>query len=260
MPELSDVEGFRRYFARHAKGKRIGGVRVPDEDLLRNTSPSGIGRALKGKRFDSPRRHGKWLIAPAGEATVLLHFGMTGGLDWTSKTDDPPGPHHRVIFELDGGEMRFRDQRKFGGVWLVRAGEEIEDVTGPLGPDARSLSREQFDELVAGRRGGIKGALMDQELLAGLGNELSDEILWRARIDPRTDTESLGRRERTSLYKAMDNVLDRSIERGHIPRERGWLESVRDQRGADCPRCGTTLRRDKVAGRTAIWCPRCQGG
>ena len=114
MPELSDVEGYKRYFNRHAGGRRIERVDVVDPAMLRG----GSVRGLAGEVLGHARRHGKWLIADAGSATVLMHFGMTGLLRFGSYGDRHM--HDRVVFVLDRGELRFRDMRKFGGVWVVR--------------------------------------------------------------------------------------------------------------------------------------------
>jgi formamidopyrimidine-DNA glycosylase len=257
MPELSDVEGFRRYFARQAGGRRIERVEAPDADLLRNTSAQRLGRALKGERFADPRRHGKWLLPPTRGPIVLLHFGMTGRLSWSGEDPDPHS-HDRVIFPLAGGALRFRDQRKFGGVWLARDEGERTEVTGPLGPDALAVERTDLDGRLAGRRGAIKSALMDQELVAGLGNLLSDEILWQARVHPRRKARGLEEPERAAIYDALRQVLRESVEHGRVPRREGWITGARDDRGAACPRCGTKLCHSTVASRSACWCPRCQ--
>jgi formamidopyrimidine-DNA glycosylase len=257
MPELSDVEGFRRVLDRHANGRLIDAVEVPDRTLLRNTTPQALGRAVRGRRFGDPARHGKWLIAPVDGSAVLMHFGMTGALDWMPRGWERH-PHDRIVFLCDDGELRYRNMRKFGGVWVARSDSDRERITGPLGPDAAGLPREDFHALLEGRRGSVKAALMDQRLLAGLGNLLVDEILWRAGVDPRTPVPRLRRPRRDALYDGMREVLRGSIPAGRVPHGRSWLTSVRDVKGAACPRCGTPLRRARVAGRTACWCPRCQ--
>jgi formamidopyrimidine-DNA glycosylase len=260
MPELADVEGYRRYLSRYAKGKRIEAIEAPSSDLIRNTSAAGLGRALRGRRFARPDRHGKWLMAPTdGDPFVLMHFGMTGNLEWSPRGDTDRHVHDRVVFLLAGGEeLRYRNMRKFGGVWLARDASEIGRVTGRLGPDALDLDRDAFEELLAARRGGVKAALMNQRLLAGIGNEISDEILWRARIHPARSLASLNRRTRGRIYDAMRGVLTESVRHGRIPRKPGWIEEVRGTPDAKCPSCGTRLRRSTVAGRTAYWCPRHQ--
>jgi formamidopyrimidine-DNA glycosylase len=257
MPELPDVEGFRRYFARYAAGRRIASVQVADHELVRNTTPQGLGRRLTGRRFSKPARHGKWLIAPTGGAELLLHFGMTGLLVY-SAFDVEPHRHDRVTFVLAEGRLRYRNMRRLGGIWLVESTAEREAATGPLGPDALDIDANEFARLLERRRGGIKSALMDQRLIAGLGNLLSDEILWRARIHPRHPVARLRRDRLERLHGAMRRVLRDANRHRRVPPIPGWLTGARDSPEPRCPRCGTRLRRATVAGRTAVWCPRCQ--
>jgi formamidopyrimidine-DNA glycosylase len=257
VPELPDVEGFRRYLAKHAQGRRIDRVDVLDREIVRNRSSQALGRALKGRRFATPQRQGKWLIAPVGEVELLLHFGMTGALRWAPEREDRDR-HDRLVFRCAGGELRYNNMRRFGGVWLARDEHERASVTGPLGPDAADLNRAGLEELLSKRRGGVKAALMDQRLLAGVGNLLSDEILWRAWINPSTPVGKLSRARRNRLYEALHETIAESSRYGRIPHGRRWLTRVRDDRQAECPRCGTRLRHGTVAGRTACWCPRCQ--
>jgi formamidopyrimidine-DNA glycosylase len=250
VPELPDVEGYRRV-ATKASGRRIEHVDLLDRTLLRGGRPN----AVEGERFGEFERHGKWLIVPAGEAEVLMHFGMTGRLDWERRRSERH-VHDRIVFVCRGGELRYRNMRKFGGIWISRRGRER--VTGPLGPDATQVDRERFRELLAARRGGLKPALMDQRVIAGLGNLMVDEIAWRARIDPRVQVKRLSARRLDRLWEAMDEVVRDSIPTGRVPPVEGWLTGVRDGREARCPRCGSRLRRATVAGRTTVWCARCQ--
>jgi formamidopyrimidine-DNA glycosylase len=182
---------------------------------------------------------------------------MTGLLTW-SADDSERHPHDRAIFVCERGELRYNNMRRFGGVWLARDARERDKVTGPLGPDAATISHDEFERLLAGRRGGAKAALMDQRLLAGVGNLLSDEILWRARIRPQTPVSRLSPSQRRRLYEALRAAVSESVRYGRVPHGQRWLTRVRDERGARCPRCGTALKRATVAGRTACWCPRCQ--
>jgi formamidopyrimidine-DNA glycosylase len=241
VPELPDVEGFRRYLARHAQGRRIRRVEVPDHAIVRNRGAESLGRALAGSRFAEPDRHGKWLIAPVGRVELLLHFGMTGELRWADDSRDRHR-HDRAIFVCETGELRYNNMRRFGGIWLARDRSERDRVT----------------ELMRGRRGGIKAALMDQRLLAGVGNLLSDEILWRARVHPSTPVPALSPRALNHLHTALRETVSESTRYGRVPHGERWLTRVRDSRDAHCPRCGTRLRRGTIAGRTACWCPRCQ--
>jgi formamidopyrimidine-DNA glycosylase len=250
VPELPDVEGYRRT-AEQASGRRIERVDVIDRTLLRG----GRASVVEGERFGEFTRQGKWVFAPAGDAEVLMHFGMTGRLDWEPRGTDG-NVHDRIVFVCRGGELRYRDMRKFGGVWISRQGRER--VTGSLGPDATEVGLERFRELLASRRGGVKAALMDQRLIAGLGNLMVDEIAWRARVHPRTAVGRLPRRRVERLWRAMDEVVRESLPGARVPTAEGWLTGVRGRRDARCPRCGARLRRATVAGRTTVWCGRCQ--
>jgi formamidopyrimidine-DNA glycosylase len=269
VPELPDVEGFRRFYSRHAEGRAIVRVEVPDPALVRNRSRRSLVRMLVGRRFGPGRRHGKWLIIAlshldASSQTeskdapeLLMHFGMTGALAW-SDNDAGRHRHDRLIFVCEGGELRYNNMRRFGGVWLAGSPRERGRITGPLGPDAAELAFEQFAALMEARRGGAKAALIDQSLLAGIGNLMSDEILWRARIDPRSPVQSLDKRRRRRMYEALRAVVSESSRYGRVPHGERWLTRVRDDRAARCPRCGNRLRRARIAGRTACWCGRCQ--
>jgi formamidopyrimidine-DNA glycosylase len=255
MPELPDVEGFRRVLADNATGRAIERIDAPDRAMLRNAIPQAFGRALRGHSFEEPARHGKWVLAPAGGPVVLMHFGMTGLLAWAEEGGERHR-HDRIVFSCDGGELRYRNMRRFGGIWLARDRNEVGELLGSLGPDAESVDRLGFDALLERRRGGVKAALMDQTLIAGLGNLLVDEILWRAH--PRKQGRALGRRHRDALFAAMEETLRDSIPTARVPPAEGWLTQVRDRRDASCPRCGARLRKSTVAGRTTCWCPRCQ--
>lgn len=258
MPELPDVEQFRRYLLQHATGRQIRDVVVTDKGILRGVRAEPLRKALSGHRFEEPDRHGKWLIAWTTGPAALIHFGMTGDLEWA------PGPagrhrHDRVVFVLDRGELRYRNMRKLGGLWLAHDPDEAASIMGSLGPDALSVSRRQFLELLSRRRGRVKAALMDQRLVAGLGNILVDEILWQARLHPATPVQRLSATERDHLYTVMRNVVRRSVERfDHVERSRRWLSHVRGMPGARCPRGHGILRRTVIGGRTTYYCPTCQ--
>ncbi|MFD8379276.1 Fpg/Nei family DNA glycosylase [Streptomyces sp. NPDC059679] len=260
MPELPDVEGFRRVLASCAEGRRVEGVEVGDAGVLRGVTSQRLRRELTGRRFDAPERHGKWLIARTDGPTVLLHFGMTGDLT-CHEHDDPPHPHDRVTIVLDDGhDLRYRDQRKLRGLWLAATDADLDRILGDQGPDALSVSRAELDERLAGRHGRVKATLTDQSVVAGLGNLLGDEILWRAGINPARRTDELTPEERARLERAMRGVLLTSVQAGHVPTSPSWLTGRRDDPDPHCPRCGSPLRRSRMAGRTTAWCPHCQPG
>jgi len=258
MPELPDVQGFRRYWSRYMTGERVRRIEVPTPAILRNRRASTLRRALAGRRFARPDRHGKWMLAPTDGPTLLLHFGMTGGLHWSANAGEARHRHDRLIVITGSGEMRYRNMRMLGGAWLARDERELNGIVGSLGPDAAELDPDELAALFDGRRGGAKATLMNQRVLAGIGNELSDEILWRARIHPARRINALGPRKRMELARVTRNVLAESSRHGRIPRESGWLEEQRGTRDPRCPRHNGPLRRSRIAGRTSYWCPRCQ--
>jgi len=258
VPELDDVEHFREIFRRRAAGKEVSAVTV-DPTILRNTDAETLRRSLPGHRFEDPERHGKWLICWTDGPALLLHFGMTGDLIWSGE-EPARHRHDRLILEFrEGGELRYRNMRKLGGVWLAHGRGEVEAILGGLGPDALGLGRREFETRLARRRGGVKAALMDQGFVAGVGNLLADEILWQARLHPRRTVGSLTEEERGRLYSVLHRVLRESV-RGHgaMARRRSWFTPIRGVAGGACPRCGTALTRTVVAGRTTYLCPNCQ--
>lgn len=181
MPELPDVEGFRRELGKTLPGRRIRHVAVRDPGILRNTTARGLARRLDGRRFATPRRHGKWLILPTDGPTLLVHSGMTGHPYYAANDAEPVG-YERLVVSLDKGELRYADLRKLRGVWLADGDDDVADVMGPQGPDALGISLRAFRDVLDGRSGRLKPTLMNQSVIAGLGNLLTDEICWRARV------------------------------------------------------------------------------
>lgn len=257
MPELPDVEGFRRVFASHAAGRTVQRVEVRDAGVLRDVTARQLSRAVAGRRFSEPRRHGKWLVAPTGSHAVVLHFGMTGSLHWAE-----PGRsvdrHDRVVFAFSDGELRYRDMRKLQGLRWVDFPRGVADLLGGIGPDATEMTAKKWDEVVHGRRGQIKATLVDQSVVAGIGNLLADEILWRARLHPRVSCARLGKDEVGALATATRAVLRQSIKAGRVPPRKSWLTGRRDEPSGACPRCGTILAHGRTGGRSTTWCPHCQ--
>jgi len=256
MPELPDVEAARLQIEAHV-GSRILDVGASDTSVLRNASLDELRDVLLRRRITGASRRGKWLVVHTGVPSVVIHLGMTGQLCWQPATVDRER-FERVTFTTDQGELRFTDRRKLGGIWLALRPVQVEALLGGLGPDALSVSCADLVAALTTRRGRLKLALLDQSLVAGLGNMLSDEILWRARLHPDRDPSTLTTLEGRRLCRALGRALTAAVREGHIPRTASWLSS---QRGADaprCPRCRSPLRSSKMNGRTALWCPRCQ--
>ncbi|MEV4732569.1 DNA-formamidopyrimidine glycosylase family protein [Saccharopolyspora sp. NPDC049426] len=260
MPELPDVEGFRRVVADHVTGLRARSVRVLDTGVV-HTSPTDFARALEGQVFAEPSRCGKWLRVPtrnrSGYPQLLAHFGMTGAFVWTPG-EEADHRHDRVVFEFREGSLRYRDMRKLTGLWLATERSELAELLGDLGPDAAGVGRRDLRSQLTRTARRIKPALMDQTVVAGLGNLCVDEILWRARLAPTASTAELDTAQWARLHARLGSVLRSSSRVGHVPDRPSWLTGHRDEPGGRCPRCSTPLRRNKVGGRSTVWCPHCQ--
>ena len=257
MPELPDVEGARRLVEQHGRGARILNVDVPDPSVLRHVTLPTLRRTLRGRYVEAARRHGKWLIVDTDGPAFAVHLGMTGQLRWLPEGAVPP-PFVRAAIATDHGDLGLVDRRKLGRLRLIRSAADLQALLGDLGPDALGLACQDLLGRLGGTRKGLKAALMDQAIVAGLGNMLSDEVLWRARLHPNERAAGLSPAEGRRLCRAMQGALRSSVRAGHIPRGRTWLSSQRGVDDPTCPRCATPLRRTTVQGRSAIWCPRCQ--
>lgn len=260
MPELPDVEVFRRYLGRTALHRRIRSVSVENRKVLKDVSERTLARHLKGRRLEETRRHGKFLFArlDSGPEWLVLHFGMTGFLKYFRRRESAP-EHPRVVLGLDDGyRLAYDSQRMLGDVQLTKDVDAF-CVEHGLGPDALSLDAEGFAEQVGGRRGAVKSALMNQSAVAGIGNVYSDEILFQARVHPDTSVASLEDRDLRDLHRATRKVLEGAIHCRADPQRvpRSWLLPHRYE-GGSCPRCGGRLERIPAAGRHAWICPRCQ--
>jgi len=256
MPELPEVEIYARYFARHALRQRIARVRVLDERILGAVRKEVFARALRGRAFTRVRRHGKHLFADAGGTWLHLHFGMTGDLGYYR--DDPPR-FARVVFDFDNGaHLAFEDMRLFG------VADTIDDPDAfirlhALGPDPLDLRLAEFRRLIAKRRGATKSLLMSQDVIAGIGNLYADETLFQSAIAPRRPVDRLTSAEIRTIFTTMRKILLTVIERhergdDHPPR---YLIHHREE-GARCPRCGGTIVKSVVFGRTTYSCTRHQ--
>ncbi len=258
MPELPEVETFARYFARHALNQRIARVDVLDERILGEVRRDAFVRKLKGREFTSVRRHGKHLFADAGGVWLHLHFGMTGDLAYTR--DDPPR-FARVIFGFDNGpKLAFEDMRLFGVVDLLDDPDAFIREK-KLGPDPldRAFTPKKFAALLEKRRGAVKSLLMSQEIIAGLGNLYVDETLYQTSIHPRRPVDRLKEPEVRAIHATIRRILREAIARHAREAELpgAYLYHHREV-GDRCPRCGGTIQRTVVFGRTTYFCAKHQ--
>lgn len=259
MPELPEVETFKRYLDSTSLHERITNVEVMDAYVLKRVSARELARRLKGRRFENSHRHGKHLFVRAGDELWLrLHFGMTGSLEYLKRDEAAPNTA-RVIFRFAGnGRLTFDDQRKFGEIELIRNVDEFLQERR-LGPDALQVSLSQFKAIVGKHRGAVKAVLLNQQLIAGIGNLYADEILFHARTHPATEAVRLSDKNLGRLFRATRHVLEKAIalktDFNRLPKS--WLLPHRGKHGR-CPRCGRELKLSSTGGRTTWFCSRCQ--
>jgi formamidopyrimidine-DNA glycosylase len=258
MPELPEVEIFKRYFDRTSMHQRIVSVDVRNAYVLKDISASELTRKLKGRRFELSHRHGKHLFVRAGRNVWLrLHFGMTGSLAYLNADQQMP-PYVRVLVRFEKNRrLAFDDPRQFGEIGLLKDVDEYLTARA-IGPDALKISFSRFKEVLS-RRGAVKAVLLNQKLISGIGNLYADEILFRARIHPATQISALDEKTVRRLFRATHSVLKTAIEAkadaDHLPKS--WLLPHRGK-GGKCPRCGHELRSAIIGGRTAWFCAHCQ--
>jgi formamidopyrimidine-DNA glycosylase len=259
VPEILEVEQYRQ-LAATTLGRTVAAVDAPDAWFLkRGTDARALTDVLVGRSFATDRRIGKLLLLDIDEGPTLgLRFGMTGALfvdgqpaiarlEYTRDLNDPAWDRFVVHF-VEGGELALRDPRRLGGV-------EIDPDESRLGPDAMAITPAELRDALAGSSAPLKARLLDQSRIAGVGNLLADEMLWRASLDPARPAGSLTAAEQRRLHHHLRTTLRELTERGgsHM----GDLQVMRDRDGV-CPRDGTPLERRTVGGRTTYSCPHHQ--
>lgn len=261
MPELPEVEIYRRYVERHALRQKIARVELRDRRIAPRLSPAALRKALVGRTLSRVERHGKHLFARVAEdAWLHLHFGMTGDVTYYRSEDDAPKFARFVIGFVNGMHLAYDDPRLFGRVNLIARPADFV-AARRLGPDAldRSLDAAAFRRMLEKKKGMIKAVLMSQGTIAGVGNLYADETLFQASIHPKTPMDRIDPKARDAIFRTLRKLLLDVIAR----KERGadypnrYLMQHR-QAGERCPRCGGTIERTIVMTRTTYYCARHQ--
>lgn len=274
MPELPEVETVSQGLRKRVLGRRVDDVEVRHPAVIVGLPEEFVAR-LAGRSIVSVQRKGKALaleLASADGAApcyLLVRLGMTGQFTVTLR-QAPLESHTHVRIALGQGEeeIRFRDVRRFGRLRCCTR-KELEAVLGSLGPDAREIREEQFLDAMRGRRGALKSWLMNQRLIAGLGNIYADEALFLARLHPLAQPGRLSPEAARRLLQAVKRVLNQAVElqgtsfRDYIDiegRPGNYLPRLRvyQRTGEPCRRCGRPIRRIVVAGRSSHLCSHCQ--
>jgi len=278
MPELPEVEVVRRGLAEHVSTRTISGVDVlHSRSVRRQDGP--LDAALLGRTVRCVSRRGKYLWMPLDDGTALIaHLGMSGQL-LMQPNDSTDEKHLRVRIRFDdaGRELRFVDQRTFGGLMTA---ELVGDDGGGLVPaDIAHISRdpldplfddEQFTTRMRAKETEIKRALLDQTLISGIGNIYADESLWRSRLHGRRATGGISRPKAAELLGHVREVMADALAQGgtsfdalyvNVNGESGYFDrslNAYGQEGEPCHRCGTAIRREHFMNRSSFFCPRCQ--
>jgi formamidopyrimidine-DNA glycosylase len=254
MPELPEVNTFQRYFDGTSLHQRIESVEVQDDKIIRNVSGEEFIDKLTGRTFVGSYRRGKYLFAKLdNDQHVLLHFGMTGDLNYYSEPEERTR-HERFVFHFENGQhLGFDCPRKFAKIRYIEDLElYLQDIK--LGEDALVISEEDFLQKMEGKTATIKGFLLNQAQVAGVGNLYADEICYQTKIHPGSRSNNLNLQQKQAIYQAMKNILQEAIDRNayykEYPENWFWEWRKEDRPGPDGE---GMVRRTKIAGRTTYF-------
>ena len=257
MPELPEVETFKRYLDRTSLKQVIKGVQVIDNRIL-DMEEKKLGKFLKAKRFESSIRHGKYLLVYINPQYLVMHFGMSGDLEYYDDKEEPP-KFSKVIFKFNNGfNLAYISIRMFGKVSVFNS---IKEFIGKkkLGPDAYKMTLEDFQEAVQRRSAISKNALLNQSFIAGIGNIYSDEILFRTKIHPKTNINSLSDSKVKELFVNIKEVLDFAIKKeGDLSTYPNKFLIPHRKKEEKCPICNSDITRFEISGRHGFFCSTCQ--
>jgi len=271
VPELPEVETVVRDLRPHLTGCRIRSVQAGARKLRKPWQPEW-NPLLTGRQIQAVRRRGKWILLDLDDDHILvIHLGMTGQLTVADARTDLVS-HTHLVFDLEGTkQLRFRDIRRFGSATLFAAPQEVDDffTASGMGPEPFDLKPAYWRQALAGTGRCLKAVLLDQRVVAGVGNIYADESLFQARLLPGWIGNKLDARAGDRLRRAIVTVLNRAIERrGSSIRDyvggsglKGEFQNefrVYGRTGQPCLRCRTTIQRLRLAGRSTHFCPQCQ--
>lgn len=276
MPELPEVEVVRGGLEAAVAGRTVATVWVGNPRSVRRhlAGPADFEAHLAGRTFATPRRRGKFLWLPFTDGDALVaHLGMSGQFR-LDVPEAPLLPHtHVVLGFADGGaQLRFVDQRTFGGLWLAPGGAELPSDLGHIAPDLfePGLDLAALARAIRRRRSAIKRVLLDQTVVSGIGNIYADEALWQARVHPETSADRMSAQRITRVLEAARAVMADALAQGGTSFDRLYVNvngssgyfsrslNAYGREGLPCPRCGTPIRREAFTNRSSHFCPRCQ--
>ncbi len=263
MPELPDIECLRQYLHETSLHRDIACLRVFDPFLVKGLPVEEFEQYLKGRNMTDTARYGKYLFVNMdGQQWIVMHFGMTGGLRYFQEPDVNP-QYANILFSFSNGHhLAYINRRDLGGIYLISSPIEFIHTQG-LGIDALDdrMDFGLFQKTLMPKRGMIKSVLMDQHVIAGLGNVYTDEILFQSGINPVSNLRSLPEEKVRQLFTALRSVLSTAIRCRADPALMPDHYIIRARKpGSACPRCAEGLKHRRISGRSAVFCPCCQPG
>lgn len=250
MPELPEVENYKKYFDGTSLDQRIVDFDCGDNRLLKQNEQD-FRKQLIGNRFISSKRIGKYFFAETnGNSTLVMHFGMTGKLTYYKDKEDRPKFAH-IVFEFENGfYLGFENKRKFGWMDLAHSIESYQKEKN-LSEDARDLSWVDFHAALKNRKTFIKSVLLDQSVTAGIGNWMADEILYQARIHPESKIAALNEQHLKDIFLSMKNVIETAIEKEAVYQDFPLDFLIHNRKeGGICYHTGDEIEKIKVGGRS----------
>ena len=255
MPELPEVATYKTYLDSTSLYQKITSVDCADERLLKKDFAL-FEESLIGEEFVGTERIGKYLfVKTSGEKVLVMHFGMTGSLEYYKDPEDRPKYAHIVYSFASGFQLGFLNKRKFGWNDLTESVDSYQKEVG-LSTDASKLTLEEFKESLSTRKTYIKPVLMDQSVAAGMGNWLVDEVLYQSQIHPEKKVEMMNESDIEHLFKVMKEVIYVTVEKQAVYRDfpKHYFIHIR-KLGAKCHHTGTKIQKITVGGRTTYFSP-----
>jgi len=262
MPELPEVESFRRYMNSTSLHKKISGIKVKSGTILgKNTSVQLLQKKLKNRQLISTSGYGKYLFAKTdNDNFIVMHFGMTGYLNYYKNSDEATRFERAIINFKNKYHLAFDDGRKLGRIYFTEDDKDfIKRKRLGVDPIREKINFNSFKEILNKKKSSVKSVLMNQQILAGIGNIYSDEILFQAKIHPKSALDKLKEKDLKNIFTKIKQVLNGAIKKDADPEKlpKNFLLHFR-KTGKNCPVCSGPIKRSTIGGRSSYYCSKHQ--
>jgi formamidopyrimidine-DNA glycosylase len=257
MPELPEVETFKRYLDKTSLNQVIKSIKVIDNRVL-DVNEVELKKLVVKNKFQSSIRHGKYILIKLEKGYLIMHFGMTGDLEYYNNKEEEPN-YSKVIFHFNSGyNLAYTSRRMFGRLYIAESLENFIERK-KLGPDAFKMSFQEFKKTLHRRTAILKNALLNQSIVAGIGNIYSDEIMFRTKLHPKSRIDALDESKVKELFTNIKNVLDFGIDKkGDLSTYPQNFLIPHRKKEKLCPICNTEINSIDLSGRRGFYCPNCQ--